>query len=125
MGWFRKKSGPDVIDLTDMQKRGLLPAAVPEANEQGIVDLSSDSYTQVGSSSSSGDMDFLSGLAGVESHPSPGPVTSGLRAARHGVKVDARVNEMKLKIDDNEYKISQLSEKIMELEEKIKEVKGV
>jgi len=124
MGWFRKKSGPEIIDLTDMQKRGLLPAAVPEANEHGIVDLSSGS-TQASSSSSSGDMDFLSGLAGVDSHPSPGPVTSGLRAARHGVKTDARVNEMKLKIDDNEYKISQLSERIMELEAKLKEVKGV
>ena len=102
MGWFRKKSGPDVIDLTDMQKRGLLPAAVPETNEQGIVDLSSGS-TQASSSSSSGDIDFLSGLAGVESNPSPGPVTSGLRAARHGVKVDARVNEMKLNIDDKKH----------------------
>lgn len=135
MGLFGRKKGPEIIDFSDMQKRGLLPAGVPKADEQGVVDFSSVSQTQTGllseGNSGSGGDDFLSNLAGVgartepsEVQPSPGPVTSSLRLARQKGQLDKHVNEMRLKIDDNEYKIRKLSERVMELEEKLRRVGG-
>lgn len=129
MGWFKRK-GSDVIDLSNMQKRGLLPESVPEKNEEGVVDFSSSSEVSPSASSSSGDLDFLSGLAGASAstqtnvQSSPGPVTSSLRMSRQKHQLEAQVNEMKLKMDDNEYRIGQLNEKIKELELKLRELKG-
>lgn len=129
MGWLRKNKGPDVVDLSDMQKRGLLPKPTPEKNEAGVVDLSSKR-----DSSSSGNFDFLGHLAGAgigetgdssivsDLRPSPGPVISSLRSARQRGQLNSDINEMRLKMDDNEFKLSSLIEKIKEIESRIDEI---
>ena len=120
MPFFKKKRSVDVVDLTDMQRRGLLKTSIPEKNEEGIVDLSSSSSSPAG--------DFLSSLAGFGAnssveriHPSPGPIISNLRAARQRGLADTKINELKLKLDDNDYKLNTLIERVKELEDRLKE----
>jgi hypothetical protein len=129
MGIFGKKRSVDVIDLSDMKKRGLLPDKIPNKDPSGVVDFSFDSSNiskRVGSDSdgSIGSDDFLSNLAGVGGGvaESPGNVTSSLRAARARVQSNVHVNELKLKIDDNEFKVGRLEERIKELERKLREL---
>ena len=105
MGFFKKKGDPSVIDLTDMQKRGLLSVPTPEKNDEGVVDFSSSQPTQPSSSAG----DFLSNLADIGKsteniQPSPGPIISSLRTARQKSLSYARIHELKLKLDDNDYK---------------------
>ena len=153
MGFFKKRSqsGTDVVDLSDMKRRGLLPDKLPEADSQGVVDFSNYDDTSFPRSSDVGDVsstsngpssssagDFLSSLAnvgmstnsgfennsGAGIQPSPGPITSQLRAARARGQIETQVNEIRIKVDDNEFKIGQLTEKIKELDAKIRELKG-
>jgi hypothetical protein len=131
MGLFGRKKSSEVVDLSDMQKRGLLKreARIPESNTSGVVDFSSSSGSSSTGKDVSRDVDFLSGLAGAGvdlrgSNESYGNVTDSLRAARRRNIASADLNEMKLKVDDNEFKIEQLNEKIKELEMKLREVAG-
>ena len=120
---FRRKNSVDVVDLTDMQKRGLLPTKMPKANEEGIVDYSRKIETSANANNSDG-LDFLSNLAKANLDPSPGPITSSLREARQKTQIEAEINHLKLKLDDNEYRISEVNQKIKRLEAKLKEMEG-
>ena len=120
MGFFKKKSpSSELIDFTEMYKRGLMKKP-SESTSTEVVDMGSSGSSSSGSSSSSAssDLGFLSNLAGAGD--SPGPVTSGLRVARKMHQENAQVNEMKLKLEDNEYKIRKLHEKVKELDMKIR-----
>jgi len=123
MGLFSKRRS-EVVDLSDMQRRGLLPTSPPpEADERGIVDFSKSSQTIPQSSSTPTiNMDFLSSLAGAgvnSSSANSGSVTDSLRDARKRNHESAEINELRLKLEDNEYKMRNMSDKIRELEEKI------
>ena len=127
MGFFKKKS-PGVVDLSDMQKRGLLNS-VPEKNADEIIDYSKREGS-VENISQTQENNFLSNLAGAntdsstQNFPSPGPVTSSLRAARRSGQLDQQVSELKIKLEDAEYKIGSLTEKIKELELRLRD-KGI
>ena len=66
MVWFKKSKEPEVLDFSLMQKRGLL--AKEGIKQKDVVEINSKKE-------SSGEFDFLSGLAGATSNESPGPIT--------------------------------------------------
>ena len=91
MGLFKRKR-VDVVDLSDMQKRGLFNAPVKEKDKEGIVDLSPKENTSNPSNEESGNLDFLSNLAGAGSSTgiseSPGPITASFRGARQNNQIN-------------------------------------
>jgi len=126
MGFFGKKNNKEVIDFTELQRRGVIREQSVK-NEPDVVDLSSISGSSVNSESSSNPAgDFLSSLAGVgasEGANFGSSVTDSLRDAR-ARNVNPQINEIKIKVEDNEYKLKDLSEKILELERKLREIQG-
>tara|TARA_Y100000034_G_C6892991_1_gene411221 strand:- start:251 stop:703 length:453 start_codon:yes stop_codon:yes gene_type:complete len=147
MGIFKKK-GVDVVDLTDMQRRGLLEKSAEIENtyqkdNAGVIDFGSREVgtTDVGASPA-GDKtasksqsifasgceasDFLSSLAGVSGvgtagGESPGPITSSLRNARQRSNTNSEINELRLKLDDSDFQIRSLNEKLKEVERRLNE----
>ena len=132
MGWFRKRRGEDVIDLTDLYKRGLLKSqeVTEESTSDGdLVDFSSSGGVGGGESSSSSGSEgasalgFLSNLAGAgssageSSDPSYGSYTNKLKEARRSNL--AEFNTMRIKLEDLEYKLDRFIERIDKMEEKL------
>mgnify|MGYP006929367853 CR=1 FL=1 len=95
----RRKRSSEIVDLSEMQKRGLLPATAPKTDSQGIVDFSGSSQ----GSGSFDNLDFLGHLAAAGSENSPGPITSSLRSARREANISERFNEMRIKLEDNHW----------------------
>jgi hypothetical protein len=130
MGIFKKR-GVDVVDLTDMRRRGLLPKEDFKTEGTEMLDFSGNSISSsFGSSRQSvtGDEDFLSSLAGVGqsnsigvSSSSPGHLTDSLRSARRRSNENAEINELRLKLDDSDFKLRSLTEKIKEIERRLGE----
>ena len=126
MGFFSRKRSPDVVDLTDMRIRGMLPdkLEVIETDKEGMIDFSSQVSSKRGDSSTGSAGDFLSSLAGVgasaAASSSSGGVTESLRTARRRNIGNAEINELRIRLEDSEYKINKLSQRIMELESKIR-----
>lgn len=126
---FWKKKGSEIIDLTDMQKRGILRVHETKSSNYGeTLDLTRNRDTGFSSSDSSesssennSNFDFLGGFAEASSNNSESVVDS-LRVARNANADRSRteVNEIKLKIDDTNYKLDNLINKVRELEEKLK-----
>jgi len=102
---FFKESVPDVIDLVDMQKRGILKKS-PEQKEDDFVDFSKQS-TQ---SSPPSSFDFLNSLANASS-PTVSEQTTKLD--------DAQIANLKVKLEDLEYKLDRFTERIAALESKL------
>ncbi len=103
----------DVLDLTDLQKRGLLkklPEKVEEApkvNSQGYVELA-------GAQGSSSNSECSSSLAGAGTGNSE---KSYFDSSANSSNVDSvEFQGLKNKIDDLEYKLDRLMEKIAILE---------
>ncbi len=125
MGLFSRKG--DFVDLTDMQKRGLLKEQVKnfETDSEGVVDLSSSNSSIVGSSNSEDSLGlgFLSGLASAGSKPvensdsETGKYTNRLRIARANV---TDISSLKIKVDDIEYKLERFLERLEKMEDKIR-----
>jgi hypothetical protein len=133
MGWFKKKR--EIVDLTDMQKRGLLPENASSnseisMDEEGVVDFSSNS-SSVGTGASSEDTSgfgFLSGLAGagnveesssvanVSSTEDVGRYTQRLRKARASA---SNLDHLQTKIEDVEYKLDRFLERLEKIEDKL------
>jgi hypothetical protein len=108
------KKGIDVLDFTELQKRGLLK--VPEKKAEDNVTVNSEGYAVLGSPSASasgssaesgaGALGFLDALAGV-----------GTSSGNTSSSVDAtELQGLKNKIDDLEYKLDRLMEKIAKME---------
>jgi hypothetical protein len=142
MGIFsKKKRSVDVLDLTDMQRRGLLKkedvrqAPLVSATTEGFVDFSSSSTDPTSSQSQFNDSssftnsnqtspagDFLSNFADIgNSTLTENSITDNLRDARKKNLVGNEVNELKIKLDDAEFKISSLTQRVAELERLIRE----
>jgi hypothetical protein len=122
MGIFKKK-GVDVVDLTDMQRRGILEKTAKNDNEDGVIDFGFDKTKESGANTAG---DFLSSLAGVETsksaiNESPGPITDSLRDARKRASMNSELNELRLKLDDSDFKLSSLIEKVKEVERRLNE----
>lgn len=118
MGIFKKKS-PEVLDLAELQKRGILERArAIEMSREGRAAPISESSVNSNSANSSG-LGFLSSLAGAggESNGSTG-VVSSLRIARRE-HMTSDVGGLKNKIEDIEYKIERLIERLERIEEKM------
>jgi len=113
---FRKK-GPEVIDLTELQKKGILERSkaieqqnrITLGNEDKIVDLSNNS-----NSSDSGAFGFLSSLANAGGVG--GSNDSNLISASHDLR------GLKNKIEDIEYKLEKFIERLNKIEEKLGDV---
>lgn len=123
----------DVVDLTDMRKRGILKDAIPETNEEGLIDFrgkeinpapKSAGYADFSSgTSNTPDMDFLGSLAGASNaaaSSSGGSIIENLREARQR-NLNPEINELKIKVEDSDYKIRVLQDRIKELERKLGE----
>lgn len=123
MDWFKKKR--EVLDLTDMQKRGIFnPKLDNEINESDVLDLSNIGKNSQSISEKSFDnsnFSFLGNLAGAgESSDSSNSIsnksnsyTKELRRVRESYGTE---NHLKTKIEDIEYKIERLIERIEKLE---------
>lgn len=122
MSIFKKRGSGDVLDLTDMQRRGILKKSAEveksfagNADSSGYFDFTGSSRsagasgsTASGSSSgSSGNQfDFLDALAS----------TSGASAGSGGSGADSlEIQGLKNKIDDLGYKLQVLEDKIAKL----------
>lgn len=120
MSIFKKSDSVDVLDLTKLQKKGLLK--LPEqktepikVNSQGYVDLGisvlpvsesvkeAPSYNPV--NDGAGALGFLDSLANVSASPEP-IVSAGS---------DIEIQGLKNKIEDLEYKLRVLEDKISKL----------
>ncbi len=125
MGVFKKKRN-EIIDFSDMYKRGWIKAADNDYDDSPeIIDLTqpiSNSAIKTNSVSKNDNFDFLTGFAQASaSAPDNNSVVDSLRTARResGDHLRTEMNELKIKLDDANYKIETLIAKIRELERKI------
>jgi|SRR3989344_2354108 len=138
MGLFGKRR--EVLDLTKLQKRGILPKQLPETDNEGIVDFTSSSSasssvpssssSSTSSSSAANSFNFLNSLAGASSpslnsnnnsssvEASDSDLSGRLRAARRAKL--AEFNEMKSRLENVEYKLERLLERLSGIEDKLK-----
>ncbi len=134
MGWFKKK---DVIDLTRLQKQGILDRAqrissaqtTPIQTDSGIIDFGSTASSP--SQSSSDDSNPLANFFSTDTSPSTstdftnsqqssyGSYTERLRAARTANATD--VSALKNKLEDTEYKLERALEKLAIIESRLEE----
>jgi len=135
MGWFSKRG--EVVDLSDMKRRGLLPKNSfqdsESSGEDRIVDLSSmrnssklNSSSSVSSSNSdSFGLGFLGSLAGANVGSSSSVSSTGSEELRYTERLKrARagtlsVEHLKTKIEDLEYKMDRLIERLRKVEDKL------
>lgn len=109
-----KERGPDVIDLVELQKRGILKKSSqqPERQEDDFVDFSKQSSSSQSSHSSPpSSFDFLNSLASASS-PSP--------SSQPPMQLDdAQLASLKVKLEDLEYKLDRFIDRIVALESKL------
>ncbi len=128
MSWLKKR-GDDFIDLTEMQRKGILERARVKdrfsEREDRVVDLSfAKKQVSVSSNGSvNPSLGFLDNLAHAASSnnedrgTSYGGFSENLQEARKTRL--AEFNEMKLKLNDLEFKLGKLMEKIEKIENKM------
>ena len=115
---FKKKD--DVLDLTDLQRRGLLKKAAEiekqqsEASSDGYVDLDDSGGTSSSSDSGASALGFLDSLAGV------GASSSGTSSMSSGSD-SLEIQGLKNKLEDLEYKLERFTEKLAMIESKLAE----
>ncbi len=124
---FKRKS-PEIIDLTELQKKGTLQRSRRIAkinseplNSEEVVDLSLPKKIQEITSmpkESSPLGDFLSNLASANSSQE-----SGIQAisSLSGQKSESNtaIQELKIKLDDLEYKLNSFLSRLSKIEEKL------
>ena len=105
------KKGPEVIDLTILQKRGLLKKVKQEPNlnhdAEGYADLTKQSSLPT---QPTNQFDFLDSLANASSST---PTHSSEFS-------NTDIRHLNVKLDDLEYKLERMLERITELEMKMK-----
>ena len=121
--WFRKND--TVIDLRDMQKRGILKIRepIPESSQDSVVDLTNNREDNTAGSA----LGFLGNLAGMGGGVSSSTQTEtssvGEPVASFGfdrkTKLRGILRDMKGKIDGSSDRIYKLSDRIDLLEKKI------
>lgn len=125
MGFFNRKR--DVVDLTNLRKRGIIKEDdKDEFSDSPVLDLSNPSSTtsvsQNSSSSGSGGFDFLGALANANSNSEnsekgeSNSYVDKLRERRMNRMAD---NHLKVKFEDLEYKFDRLVERLEKIEERL------
>ncbi len=119
MGIFSKKDGVDIIDLPDLQRRGLLKLPAPHSPRDDLIDLTKIQPTvatpinppfqpPTNSPEMKGVSDFLSDFASI-----------GASVPSSPVETKSSTDNIPWRVENAEYKIEQLLLKIAELEKKI------
>lgn len=112
--------GVDVLDLVDLQRRGLLKRATSPVESPDVLDLTTSTQQPAApipsvstSSDTSSAFDFLSSFAQAGTSTTALPShSSGAASSDLGVKLDTIVN----KLDDTMYKIELMSSRLAQLE---------
>ena len=127
MGLFRRR-GVDVVDLTQLQKKGILKSRQETQGIKDVIDFSSysKSRTSVSNNQSTGEspLGFLSNLANASKNPLniENSIDYGdkLKEARKAKL--AEFNSMKVKLDDFEFVVRDLRSRLEKMEDKIREL---
>lgn len=121
-----KKKGPEIIDLTELSKKGILQRSRAIANQEStfstnedkVLDLtsrpSSSPSPSVSQSASDSPFSLLSSLASAATTESSAPVISSLQSSDF--------QSLKIKVEDLEYKLDRFMEKILKIEEKLSSI---
>jgi hypothetical protein len=125
MPLFKKRDSADVIDLTDLERKGIIEKAnkiAQSKNPDGYTDL-----TQSESFNSNSDINQPTGsislpdasnpLAGFFSGGSPVPSTS----TNDRTSEDTQIKHLHTKIEDLEYKLERFLERLELIEDKYKQ----
>ena len=125
MGWFGRKKGVEVVDLTEMRKRGLLRR---RREKDEVVELGSVKPSASSGASGASALGFLDSLASANA------ASSGSQGSGYGSYSDklkslrssrlAEFNSMKVKLEDFEYKIERLIERLEKIEARLLEIGG-
>lgn len=122
MGIFSKKEGVEVLDLPDLQRRGLLKLPTPHLPKDDLIDLTKIQPTvatpinppfqpPTNNAEMKGVSDFLSDFASIGASVSNSPISP--------VEIKSSTDNLHWRVENTEYKIEQLLVKIAELEKKI------
>ncbi|MGV8142126.1 MAG: hypothetical protein ACP5NS_00650 [Candidatus Pacearchaeota archaeon] len=127
MSRFSRGSG-DVIDLPEMQRRGLIKFPEPEEIIDEIDFTASPSkededtdYSKKETSTNSGVTDFLSDFASIGASNQPQEIngTEYTNRENYGTSDSLKlVNDLKWRLENTEYKMEQLMERLTALEKK-------
>jgi len=111
--FFKKKE--DVIDLSDLQKRGIYKPRLPEKDKEDVIDLSNNSEEVsplgfLGTMASSSDSE-------VEEEPTSVVLDSGKKQRLRGILRDLKVSS-----NQTSDKVYKLSERLDLLEKKLERI---
>jgi len=111
--FFRKKD--NIIDLSDLQKRGIYKPKLPEKDKEDVIDLSNTSESPLG---------FLGSMAASgsdskirEEQPSSIILDSGKKQRLKGI-----LRDLKIKSSQTSDKVYKLAERIDLLEKKLERI---
>ncbi len=122
MGIFSKKVGVEVLDLPDLQRRGLLKLPAPHSPSDDLVDLTKIQpavatpinppfQPPTNNNEMKGVSDFLSDFASIGAGVS--------NSSNLPVETKSADDNLSWRVENAEYKIEQLLAKIAELEKKV------
>ncbi len=122
MGFLRKETGVDILDLTLLQKRGLLK--VPESRFAEVVDLTMPhqvppSLPQPAPPEPMSPTPVADNPFGMLDTLTNSSLNSSVRANAESAVDSAAFNALRLKLDDVEYKLERLVEKFSLLDERL------
>jgi len=122
MGLFGRRS-EDVIDLTELQKRGILKRAEESSlnnqNEGEIVDLGSNSSQTNSESSGASALSFLGDFANVGANNTSNFADGASNSTSSAQLSETAFNDMKVKLENTEYKLERALERLAQVEEKL------
>jgi len=113
--FFRKFKKEDTIDLSDLQKRGILKPRQSLDKERGTIDLTSSRSD----SSSSNPLGFLGSLAGASSSSSSSESSSGNSEAETTPSFSSKKQELKGILRDLKARIDSVYDRTYKLSERI------
>ncbi len=122
MGIFSKKNGVEILDLPDLQRRGLLKLPTPHSPRDDLIDLTKIQPTVAtpinppfqspkAENEMRGVSDFLNDFASIGANVS--------NSTSPSVETKIATDNLHWRVENTEYKIEQLLAKIAELEKKI------
>ncbi len=137
-----KKRVPELIDITELQKKGTFQRSQRIAknnsdldnNAQDVVDLTIKrpltESSSVSTNESSALGDFLSNLASVNSNSSsptiePTATITSTKSTDFLSDSSSHINALKIKLEDLEFKLDTFLNRLQKIEEKLGSLKGL
>jgi len=108
---FRKKND-EVVDLADLQKRGIYKPKLPEKDKSGVVDLSKENSNSDGSA-----LGFLSAMA--ESNSDNLETSGAVVLESKKQRLNGVIGNLKMDIKQNNDRVYKLIQRIDLLEKKL------